>query len=242
MSFQIIYYFSIACPTVEKTLEMVDKYVARGVNSIQIDMPSRDPFGESDFVKKRMADALRQDDNYSYYMDAIREIRKKHPDLQISVVVYPDVIEAIGLDRYVAFLKEIDAKNNMIAGDMPEAVAAFEQNGITLFGGISYNDPEEGIERYRGVGPEKLVCMRTKRKTDPLNRNYHSWKDRVKLLRDSGIQVTLYAVAEIESKEQLQERKDAGMQGAIIGNILMRLWDEEEKLWALLDEFQSVAE
>ena len=40
MGFKIMYYVTIACPTVEKTLEMIDQYVAHGVDSLQIDMPS----------------------------------------------------------------------------------------------------------------------------------------------------------------------------------------------------------
>ena len=40
----------------------------------------------------------------------------------------------------------------------------------------------------------------------------------------------------------MAERKNAGAQGAIVGNVLMRLWNDEEKLWKLLDEFQSYTE
>ena len=43
MSFSVIYYVCIACPTVERTLEMVDRYVAHGAKAFQIDMPSKDP-------------------------------------------------------------------------------------------------------------------------------------------------------------------------------------------------------
>ena len=36
--------------------------------------------------------------------------------------------------------------------------------------------------------------------------------------------------------------KEAGGRGAIIGNVLMHLWDDEESLWSLFEEFQSLAE
>jgi len=31
-------------------------------------------------------------------------------------------------------------------------------------------------------------------------------------------------------------------QDTIIGNVLMHLWDDEESLWSLFEEFQSLAE
>lgn len=47
MKFTPIYYVCIACPTITRTKEMVDKYVERGAKAFQIDMPSMDPFAET---------------------------------------------------------------------------------------------------------------------------------------------------------------------------------------------------
>ena len=70
MSFSVIYYVCIACPTVERTLEMVDRYVAHGAKAFQIDMPSKDPFSETDFVKEMMKNTLSEGVGYDTYMDA----------------------------------------------------------------------------------------------------------------------------------------------------------------------------
>lgn len=243
MSFNIMYYFTIACPTVEKTLEMIDRYAERGVNCIQIDMPSSDPFGESDFVKEMMRDALKEHPGYGYYMDAIRSVRRKHPDMIISMVVYPDVIDAIGVENYIAFLKEIDARYNMIAGVHEQCVKRMNEEKISLVrGAIAYHQPEYDIEDARAYDVSDIVLMRTKRVTESLNRKCHAWADRVRLAREGGVKCQIWAVAEIGSGADMAERKNAGMQGAIVGNVLMRLWNDEDKLWALLDEFQSYAE
>ena len=243
MSFKIMYYFTIACPTVEKTKEMIDRYAERGVNCIQLDMPSSDPFGESDFVKRLMREALEAHPDYDYYMDAIRDIRKAHPDMTISMVVYTDVIDAIGVEKYVDFLQEIGAEYNMIAGEHPACKKRMEEKGISCVkGGIAYHQPEYDIEDAREYGENDIVLMRTKRVTESLNRRCHAWADRIKLARDGGVKCQIWAVAEIGSGADMAERKNAGAQGAIVGNVLMRLWNDEEKLWKLLDEFQSYAE
>ena len=244
MKFEIMYYLTLACPTVEDTLRKIDEYVAHGVDNFQLDMPSNDPFGETDFVKEMMKGALQQNTDYNYYMDVLLGIRKKYPSIKLSIVVYADVIDAIGCDRYVAFLKELGTANNMIAGDMPEARKAMEEMGVTCTYFITYNDPEYDIERLLllNLNKENIITMRTKRRTDSLNRRYDTWDKRVKLVHDSGIKASLYAVAEIFSKKDMLERKNAGLDGAIVGNSLMQLWDDEPALWILLNEFQSVVE
>lgn len=243
MSFKVMYYFTLACPTVEKTREMIDRYAERGVNCIQLDMPSSNPFGESDFVKRMMYDGLAAHPNYDYYMNAIRDIRKAHPDMTISMVVYTDVIDAIGVERYVDFLQEIGAEYNMIAGEHTVCKKLMDERGVSFIRGhIAYHQAEYDIEEVREFGENEIALMRTKRVTESLNRRCHTWADRVKLARDGGVKCQLWAVAEIGSGADMAERKNAGMQGAIVGNVLMRLWNDEEKLWKLLDEFQSYAE
>ena len=51
MKFSPAFYIINGWPSVEKTIEMVDKYVDHGVNAIQICMPSSNPYGESKFIQ-----------------------------------------------------------------------------------------------------------------------------------------------------------------------------------------------
>ena len=89
MKFTPIYYVCIACPTITRTKEMVDKYVERGANAFQIDMPSMDPFAETEFVKKMMKESLKSGITYRDYMDGARDIhtafylcsRPRHKDI-----------------------------------------------------------------------------------------------------------------------------------------------------------------
>ena len=129
MSFSVIYYVCIACPTVERTLEMVDRYVAHGAKAFQIDMPSKDPFSETDFVKEMMKNTLSEGVGYDTYMDGIREIRRRHPELELHVVVYNDVVDAIGVEKFIAFGKEIGVRSFMIPGASLENFERIESEG-----------------------------------------------------------------------------------------------------------------
>lgn len=243
MSFRIMYYVSTACPTVERTKEMVDLYVENGVDFFQFDLPSSDPYAETDYMKQVMKQALEINDDYDYYMDAIRAIRRQYPGIDISMVVYSDVVQKIGLEKFVLFLKEIGAVYSGIADMTQEDYDCFDKYGVSYFNAVSYSDPEYDLERLveKGVTENDLIGMRTRRRVETINRKCDSWADRVKMVREYGIQSKLYAVADIKTKDDMIERRDAGMDGAIVGNILMNKWDDREALLEVLHSFQSCA-
>lgn len=242
MAFSITYYISLACPTVEKSLEMIDRYIEKGATGFQIDMPSRDPYGETDFVKKMMSDALAAHSDYAYYMDAFRRIRAKHKDLNLSIVVYKDVIDTIGIEVFTDFCKEISMYSVRLAGN-DERVPYTEymtSHGLFCIEGVGYYMPQEHIDWV--MGRSCIVTLRTKRKTEAPNRGLETWSQRIGYLRDKGVQAPIYAIADMRTAEDLKAAKDGGADGTIVGNVLMQLWDDEERLWAKFQELQSVAE
>lgn len=242
MKFNPIYYICIACPTVERTLEMVDRYVEHGARAFQIDMPSNDPFDETEFVKAMMKESLDEVNNYSHYMDGIREIRRRHPDLELHVVVYADVVDAIGIDNFIAFGKEIGVASYMIPGLSMENHRYIEEHGIRVFRFVAHEmDPED--VKFCAQGDEnEYICIRNQKPGEIGRPGLQTWDEKYIYMREHGVKGKIYSVFGIKTKETLQNVKDSGADGAIIGNVLMHLWGDEEKLWALLSDFQSLAE
>ncbi len=242
MKFYPVYYFTIACPTIEKSLEMVDEYVKRcGIRGIQIDMPSSDPYGETDMVKKRMAEALARYGSYDVFMDAIRSIRKKHPSLEIHVVVYPDVVESIGIGKFCDFCLEIGAFTVRIAGTetFEEYISYLDNHGVITSDCINYSMPDEDVERCRRT--KGIIHMRTKRKTEAPNRGLETWEQRLRYVREHGVTARVFATADMKTAQDLIAARDAGADGVYVGNVLMNLWDDEDKLWKLLAEMEATA-
>ena len=240
MKFNPIYYICIACPTVERTLEMVDQYVAHGARAFQIDMPSSNPFDETEFVKAMMQESLRENMTYDRYMDGIREIRSRHPDLELHVVVYDDVVKSIGMERFIDFGKEIRVASFMVPGLSLEDHRHIIRDSIQVFRRITHQmDPDD--VKFCAEGDEnEYICIRNKKPHEVGKPGLQTWDEKYAYLRAQGVKGNIYSVFGIKTKETLQNVKDSGAQGAIIGNVLMHLWDQE--LWALLAEFQSLAE
>ena len=52
MKFRPVYYMISGWPSLEKTREMVRRYVEHGVTALQFDMPGADPSRESAFIQQ----------------------------------------------------------------------------------------------------------------------------------------------------------------------------------------------
>lgn len=108
MKFRPVYYMIPGWPSLEKTKEMVRRYVDHGVTALQFDMPGADPSRESAFIQQGMRHARAlYGEGYDVFMDALRDIRREFPNLEIHLVVYPDVVDTIGLERFGDFCQEI---------------------------------------------------------------------------------------------------------------------------------------
>ncbi len=242
MKFTPVYYVCIACPTVDKTLEMVDKYIDHGATAFQIDMPSKDPFAETEFVKSMMKGTLDSNPDYDHYMDAIREIRRRHPNLEIHIVVYDDVIDSIGLEKFCSFIKEINAASIMVPGITPEHREYAEKQGIQVFRTTTHEMHDEDIDLCAEGKEDSYISLRNKKPGEVDRPGYETWEKKYAYMRQRGVKGNIYSVFGIKSKEELAAIKKTGARGAIIGNVLMRLWDNEDKLWNLFADFQSLAE
>lgn len=241
--FTPIYYLCIACPTVERTLEMVDQYVKHGAFAFQIDMPSRNPFAETDFVKSMMKEAMSSVPDYDMYMDGLREIRRRHPDLELHTVVYNDVVDAIGTERFSAFSKEIGAASLMIPGASAENLLFLELEGFKVFRTIPHELPEVRIRLAQAVGSHGIISLRNRKPGERDRPGLETFERKYRyIVQERGVCSPVYSVFGIQTPEELAEIKKTGARGAIIGNVLMRLWEDKQACLTLLEKFQALAE
>ena len=242
MGFNIIYYICIACPTVKRTLAMIEEYVSHGADAFQIDMPSKNPYSETEFVKSMMQSARDEELNYDVYMTAIREIRKKYPKLKIHIVVYDDVINSIGLEKFCYFCREIDALSLMIPGSTSENLLFLELNNFRVFRIVTHELTEVRIQLACAVGKNGIVSLRNRKPGETDIPGYETFERKYSYLRSRGITAPVYSVFGISTKVELANIRNSGAQGAIIGNVLMKLWDDKISFCKLIDEFQSLAD
>ena len=239
--FHLVYYISMGTPSIEASLQMAETYLAHGVSALQFDLPSRNPYRETLFIRKRMAKAWESYGGYEPFLTALTEFRRKHPDFEMQMVSYEDVILTIGTVRYIEFCKQNNIKTCRISGDGVIELARMDMNavGIDTLTFIDYNLPEKDVEFAVQTG--RAVMLRNVRDGMEPRDGMISWDRRIRYLRKRGVNAPIYATAGITCGASLLEAKQAGASGAFVGSCLMNLWDDEPAMLALLADLEQAA-
>lgn len=240
-NFHLVYYISMGTPSIEASLEKAELYLAHGVKALQFDLPSRTPYRETPFIRERMAKAWQTYHDYEPFLLALTEFRKKHPDFEMQMVSYEDVILTIGTRRYIDFCKQNRIHTCRIAGEgvIEQARKDMNQAGIDTLTFIDYDLPEDQICFAEKTG--RAVMLRNVREGTPPRDGMSSWEDRIRYLLTRGITAPIYATAGITCGDSLLEAKQAGAVGAFVGSCLMNLWDDQPAMLALLEDLERAA-
>jgi tryptophan synthase alpha subunit len=130
----------------------------------------------------------------------------------------------------------------MIPGSSSENLLFLELNGFKVFRIVTHQLSEVRIQLAVAVGKDGIVSLRNRKPGETDVPGYETFEKKYKYIRSRGIMSPVYSVFGISNKEELMNIKKSGAQGAIIGNALMKLWNNKEAFCKLLDEFQSLVE
>ena len=146
---------------------------------------------------------------YEPFLTALTEFRRKHPDFEMQMVSYEDVILTIGTARYIEFCKQNNIKTCRISGDGVIELARMDMNaaGIDTLTFIDYNLPEKDVEFAVQTG--RAVMLRNVRDGMEPRDGMISWDRRIRYLRKRGVNAPIYATAGITCGASLLEAKQA---------------------------------
>lgn len=240
-NFHLIYYISMGCPTIEASLDKARLYLAHGARALQFDLPSRSPYRETAFIKERMAYAFGKYGGYAPFLGALSAFRADHPDFEMQMVSYEDVLLTVGTRRYIDFCRQNAVRTCRISGEGVVEQGRKDMNaaGIDTLTFIDYNLPEADVRFALETG--RAIMLRNRREGMPPRDGLASWADRIAFLRGRGVTAPIYATAGVACGADLLEAKEAGAQGAFVGSCLMQLWDDEAALLALLRNLERAA-
>lgn len=241
-NFHLVYYVSMGAPSIESSLKKAEQYLAHGARALQFDLPSRNPYRETPFIRRRMEQAYAAyNGDYAVFLDALTAFRRLHPDFEMQMVSYEDVILTIGSRSYIRFCQDNRIQTCRISGEGVIELARRDMNaaGIDTLTFIDYNMPQADVDFARDTG--RAVMLRNIRAGMAPRDGMTDWKTRIAFLRDQGITAPIYATAGISGGEALAEANAAGADGAFVGSCLMNLWNDENAMLAKLAELEDAA-
>ena len=154
-------------------------------------------------------------------MNRLSTFRSEHPDFEMQMVSYEDVLVTVGTRSYIDFCRKNRIKTCRISGDGVIERARMDMNraGIDTLTFIDYNMREEDVSFARETG--RAVMLRNVRAGMEARSDMKSWTDRIGYLRERGITAPIYATAGITCGQDILEVKAAGAAGAFVGSCLM---------------------
>lgn len=236
---KLICYLSNGFPTIEESAKIAEYYTAGGCDIIEIDLPSKDPYIESDFISNRMTTALAACDDYDRYMENIIQIKHRLPDTKIIVLSYENTVKEIGVQKFIDFCLSNDLKDIIFVGLENENIKKrLIENGIKVSCYVQFNMPPEEIDSAKASNG--FVYMQAKTTPEKINPQFPTLADCIKYLRDQGIEREIYCGVGIYKPSDFKMVKDAKGDGAFVGSKILKLYNNPEKLMATIASFKAV--
>lgn len=235
---RLICFLNHGSPSMEASHQTVQDYIDGGVDVIETDFPAEDPYYDSDYIKKRMWEALEKYPNYDTYMESVEKILKDHPGVKLYILIYEKTILTIGLDKFVDFMKRNNLDEMILVGtEFPHVRKRLIEEKFKVSAFIQYHCPDDQIELAKTTSG--FIYLQA----TPMGLYHPEHKDLksiIKYLRDSGLTNEINCGIGIHSYDDLRMVKEAGADGAFIGTQVLLLHGESEKLVQKVKELKSV--
>lgn len=139
-------------PTMDFSVEAVDRIVEAGADIIVLDAPFSDPMSEGPAFRLANQIALQNGATLHSLLQACEEIRRRRPDAPLFLYSYFNVFLAFGMDELCRACKRIGI-DGLIVADMPvemydQAVPLCEKHGV---GFVPIITSKTNIERAKTV-------------------------------------------------------------------------------------------
>ena len=96
-------------PSADDAVEIISTLVSAGADALELGVPFSDPVADGPTIQKAHLRALDGGATVDSCLEQIREIRRRHPDTPIGMLVYANVPYVRGLEKFYAELHDAGA-------------------------------------------------------------------------------------------------------------------------------------
>ena len=96
-------------PSADDAVEIISTLIDAGADALELGVPFSDPVADGPTIQKAHLRALDAGATVNSCMEQIREIRRRHPDTPIGMLVYANVPYVRGLEKFYTELHEAGA-------------------------------------------------------------------------------------------------------------------------------------
>lgn len=233
-------------PDFDGTLTQVQIAVEEGVDIVELGIPIADPFLDSPTMQVSMQRALAHCTELARYLEVLGDLRRRHPQLPIEVMIYRSTVESIGLERYAEALAQAQMDATLVAdaARQPQAFRRALDEALLPYNVLPIRfvpDPYTPalIEDIRYNARGFVVAQTVAGPDGQRERLLDANADKLEDLRRSGIELPLVLAYGISTPADVRRALALGADGVLIGTaVLAAVHRSHDELRALLAAYR----
>ena len=102
---RMIGYVTSGYKSIEGSVEVARNFIRGGCDMLEISLPLINN-REAPYLSDLMKQAITAYPDYDAHLEGIRQIRKEHPEISVTILLYNEVAVTIGAEKLAEFLDE----------------------------------------------------------------------------------------------------------------------------------------
>lgn len=111
-------FLMVGDPTPGAFQDIVDSAIEAGADALELGVPFSDPIADGPTIQRSHIRAAKAGTNTFNSFEQIAKVRERHPDVPIGLLMYSNIVNALGADNFYAHVAEAGADSVLVA-DVP---------------------------------------------------------------------------------------------------------------------------
>lgn len=217
-------------PDAATSLEVIEALIAGGADALELGVPFSDPVADGPTIQRAHLRALASGGGFSTALEVVAEVRRRHPEPPIGMLIYGNVPFAVGVEEFYARCAAAGI-DSVLLPDVPVREggyfsAAAEAAGVDA---VYIAPPSASAETLDGVARRsrgyvyavsRVGVTGTERASSTVG-----LADAVARLRADAAAPVMLGFG-ISAPAQVREAIEAGADGAISGSAVVRIVEQ----------------
>lgn len=108
-------------PDRERFLAYADTLIEAGVSVLEVGIPFSDPIADGPTIQTAVTEALDAGVRLADAIDAMGDVRQRHPDVPLVAMTYTNIAHRVGYDTFAKRLRDAGVDGAILADQPPEA-------------------------------------------------------------------------------------------------------------------------
>lgn len=235
---RVIGYLTSGYPSLEGCVKGAKAYVEGGCDMLEISIPLENN-REAPYLSDLMKTAIKKYPVLDDHLYSIGRIAKDNPGIQITLLLYQEVILQIGAQKLARFCVSCGIRD-INSPDLrdEEAVRILRGEGIRLAGLILYEPDAERLEEARRADGF-IYCQAFPREGQNIPAECRTPEQLIAHIKSQGIKNPIYCGGGIRTPEDGLRLKEAGADGFFLGTSILTILNDTEKVVETVKSFKQ---